>query len=159
MSEPSGKSSSSGTNIARIIFVVIIVIAAAVYYMSLPQPPPADFKLTGSFGFDVETADPEGPMVKTVRVESLGGFNSPVTLSLGEATPVGDAAMPSGITAEINPTTVTPAPDGIATVEISWTCEAWAEDGSTYEFMLTAVSGDITHEQTYSVRAMNIFPD
>jgi len=144
----SAKNNLSTLWVARIIFIVIIAVGAVWYYISLPKPPAADFSLLVPTAFDLETADPGGPTVKEIRIESKGGFSSLVTLSLG--------ALPSGVTATLSSASVTPPPNGVATVTISFSASVAAT--GTHNIEVRAVSGDKTYTKTIQIRIVNFVP-
>lgn len=160
MLEIPGKSSLSGTNVARIVFVVFIVAVVALYMNALPKPPPADFSITGFAGFDLETGD---PTVKEIRINSVSGFSGTVTVSLGTMTWASDYTGPTEIDVEVSSNTVTVPSGSYGTVTISWTAspstwDAWMEaegESPSFDVELTATDGGNTHTASASVRVVD----
>lgn len=85
-----------------------------------PQPPFPDFNLTAD---PASLAIPQGESdTSTITVTSMNNFSDPVELSaLNE---------PSGVTATLNPTQVTPPPNGTATSTLTVSVEITATPGS-----------------------------
>jgi hypothetical protein len=151
-----GKSSLSGTNVARIVFVVFVVAMVALYMNALPKPPPADFNVTGFSGFDMETATVSPSSVQSLRVNSVGGFTGPVTLSLGTITFASGYTGPTTVTITLSATTVTVPSSGYGSADITYWVNAavWdsyleeSNSAPSWSLTLTATGGGITHDYT-----------
>jgi hypothetical protein len=163
MFEIPGKSSLSGTNVARTVFVVFIVAVVALYMNALPKPPPADFSITGYSSFDLETGD---PVVKEVRITSVSGFTGTVTVSLGTPTwvntPISGQPDISEITYTLSATTVTVPSGSYATMTITLTASpsTWdtflnAGNAPSFTLELTATGGGNTHTATATIRIVS----
>jgi hypothetical protein len=84
-----------------------------------------------------------GSGTSTVRVTSLGGFNSAVTLDA--------SGLPSGVTAAFDPDPVTPPASGNVTSTLTLTASGTATIG-TARVTITGTSGSLTHTATITIR-------
>ncbi len=106
-----------------------------------PQPPPPepDFSMTG---FPQYLTIPQNSSKNSiVTVTSLNGFNETVSLRVLSA--------PLGVNTALNPTEVTPTPNGSVTSILTVSVEATATPGN-YTFLVMGKSGKIT-------RSVNIY--
>jgi len=108
---------------------------------SAPAPEP-DFQIT-SDPASISVAQ-GGSSSSTIKVQSLNGFSSAVTLSWSWF-----GAAPSDVTIDL-PSSLTPPADGIGTATLTVTTAATATIGD-YTLKVTGVSGTLTHTADVSV--------
>jgi uncharacterized membrane protein len=90
-----------------------------------------------------------GSGTSTITVSSLNGFNSPVDLSV--------SGVPSGVTATLNPTQVTPPPDGSETATLTVQVDVTAAP-STYILTITGTSGTLEHSEDVTLEVTELPP-
>ena len=103
-------------------------------------PPSADFSISVSptSGSVVQGSS----TTATVSVSSVGGFSNQVTLSY--------SGLPSGATASLNPTQVTPTANGTATSTLTISTASTTPVG-TYTITITGTGGGKAHSCTYTL--------
>jgi hypothetical protein len=115
-----------------------------------PCAPTADFTL--SCAPAAITAGQGGSGTSTCTVQSLAGFSSAVTL--------GCVGLPANVTCSYNPGSVTPAPNGSTTSDLTVNVGATVAPGN-YTFTATGQSGLITHTfgMSLTVVAISVAPE
>jgi len=114
---------TSGT-LEHSVTVSLTVTAPAVPDFSISASPTSLTIIRGNSG------------TSTITVTSLNGFSEAVSLSISGA--------PTGVTATLSPTSVTPPPDGSATSALTVSVDATAPTGS-FTLIVTGTSGTLTH--------------
>lgn len=99
-----------------------------------PPPPEPDFSMTASPQY--LTIPQNSSKTSTITVTSLNNFNEPVSLMV--------VGAPSGVNTILNPTVVTPPPNGYTTSILTVSVEATATPG-IYTFSVIGRSGKIMH--------------
>jgi len=99
-----------------------------------PNVPPPDFSITSSPTSLTIQKGSSG--TSTITITSMNGFNQPVQLT--------KSGVPSGVTATLNPTQVTPPVGGSTTSTLTVSVGTTATPGS-YTLTVTGTSSTITH--------------
>jgi len=115
-----------------------------------PPPPPPDFSLAASPSS--VTVEQGNSGSSTITATSLNGFNSPIELTV--------AGQPSGVTATLDPTSVTPPADGSADSTLTIQVGSSATPG-TYTLTVTGMTRLLDHSIiiTLTVTALPPAPD
>jgi len=111
----------------------------------------ASFTVSASPSSQTVTIPPQQQPTYTVTVTSMGGFNSPVTLSV--------SGLPSGVTASFDPSSVTPPSGGSVTSTLTITVPETTSSG-TYPLTISGTSGanTATTTATLIVRGPEVIP-
>ncbi len=111
------------------------------------SPPPPDFTVEASVSsMQIEQGS---SATSTILVTSLHDFNSPVDLSF--------TGVPQGVTATIDPNTVTPPPDDTTTATLAVDVDVTATPG-TYVLTITGTSGAKEHSVDITLEVTRLPP-
>jgi uncharacterized membrane protein len=109
--------------------------------VTVTAPAVPDFSLAASPSS--VTVQQGNSAVSTITATSLQGFNSPIELSV--------SGQPSGVTATLNPTSITPPADGSVNSTLTIQVDPSTAPG-TYPLTVTGTSGSLTHTTTVTLQ-------
>lgn len=131
------------TNRMRTVLLTHSTTLTAVYSV----PPTLDFSISA---FPTLLSIQQGSSrTSTITITSINGFNQPVQLSVSGA--------PSGVTATLSPSQVTPPAGGTATSALTVSVATTATPGS-YTLTVTGTSGALTHSTYISLEVTSTPP-
>src|SRR2546428_5768970 len=114
---------------------------SAIYTLTVTAPVTGDFSISALPSS--LTMNRFGSASTTITITSLSGFSGTVSLSTG--------ALPAGLTASFNPTSVTVASGGSGTSTLTFNRHGGMTATGTFTVTVTGTSGGLTHSATITL--------